>query len=113
MLILSRVLERRLSGVILFALITANGVVSRAADPGEWRLLSRVRINPPDVRAFIEPSFSYNQLKAEPGGNLVLGFTAAATQRNEQDTDVFMSRCQWPSKTLGAFMTQFPRRREP
>ena len=89
---LTRLLGRLLSGVVLCALIAPAGARSLAADPEEWRLLSRVRINPPEVRAFIETSFSHNQLKADPGGGLVLGFTAVAKQRNEKDTDVFVSR---------------------
>ena len=92
MLTLTRLLDWLLPGVVLVALIAAAGARSLAADPGEWRLLSRVRINPPEVRAFIETSFSHNQLKADPGGGLVLGFTAVAKQRNEKDTDVFVSR---------------------
>ena len=63
---------------------------SLANDPGEWRLLSRVQVNPPGVRAFVETFFSHNQLKADPDGDLVLGF--AAVPQNRTDTDVFLSR---------------------
>ncbi len=92
MFALNRLLRLLLSGVALFALIAPAGVRSLAANPGEWRLLSRVRINPPEIRASIETSFSYNQFKADPDGDLVFGFTAAANQRNQKGTAVFLSR---------------------
>ena len=66
------------------------GLQSLAADPVEWRLLSRRQINPPGVRSFLETFFNRNRLKAASGGDLVLGFAAVPEERN--DTDVFVSR---------------------
>ena len=53
-------------------------------------MLSRVRINSPGVRSFVETSINYNRLKAGPGGGLVLGFAAVPKERT--DTDVFVCR---------------------
>ena len=75
---------------VFFLPIATTGVECLATDPGQWRLLSRVQVNPPEVQAFVETFFSYNQLKADPGGDLVLGFTAVP--RNRTDTDVYVSR---------------------
>ena len=75
---------------VFFLPIANAGVECLATDPGEWRLLSRVQVNPPGVQAFVETFYSYNQLKVAPGGDLVLGFTAVP--QNRTDTDVFASR---------------------
>ena len=75
---------------VFFLPIATTGVECLATDPGEWRLLSRAQVNPPGVQAFVETFFSYNQLKAAPGGDLVLGF--AAVPQNRTDTDVYVSR---------------------
>ena len=66
------------------------GMQSLAVDLEEVRLLSRVQINPPGVRSFLETFFSYNQLEPAPGGDLVLGFVAV--QKDRDDTDVVVSR---------------------
>ena len=79
-----------LHGAAFIVTALSVGIQSLAADPGEWRLLSRLRINPPGVRSFLETFFTYNQLKAVPGGGLALGFAAAPKERT--DTDVFVSR---------------------
>ena len=78
------------TAVLLAAVATA--AQSMAADPREWRLLSRAQVNPPGVQAFVETFFSHNQLKADPEGDLVLGFTAVRAANKAKDTDVFMSR---------------------
>ena len=77
--------------VLLLPIATA-GVESLAVDPEEWRLLSRVQVNRPGIQAFVETFFSYNQLKANPGGDLVLGFAAILDTNRAKDTDVFASR---------------------
>ena len=64
------------TAVLLAAVATA--AQSMAADPREWRLLSRAQVNPPGVQAFVETFFSHNQLKADPEGDLVLGFPAVS-----------------------------------
>ena len=76
--------------IAFFLPATTASVESLANDPGEWRLLSRGQVNPPEVRAFVETFFSHNQLKADPAGDLVLGFSAVPPDRT--DTDVFLSR---------------------
>ena len=86
----SRQLRRVLFFAVFFLPVTTASVESLANDPGEWRLLSRVQVNPPGVQAFVETFFSHNQLKSGPVGDLVLGF--AAVPRNRTDTDVFLSR---------------------
>ena len=83
---------RILSGAVFFLLIAVADGQSLAAGPGEWRLLSRLQVNPPEIQAFVETSFSYNQLKADPGGDLFLGFTAVRNTNPNKDTDVFVSR---------------------
>ncbi len=83
-------MRRVLFFAVFFLPVTIASVESLANDPGEWRLLSRVQVNPPGVQAFVETFFSHNQLKAGPVGDLVLGF--AAVPRNRTDTDVFLSR---------------------
>ena len=82
--------RRLFPGAVCALAALAAGLQSLAADTGEWRLLSRLQVNPPGVRAVLETSFSYNQLKAAPGGNLMLGFAAVPKERN--DTDIFVSR---------------------
>ena len=77
---------------VVFLTVVAAAVQGMAADPREWQLLSRVQVNPPGVQAFVETSFSYNQLKLGLGGNLVLGFTAVRDTNRAKDTDVFVSR---------------------
>ena len=79
------------SAIILLAAVTA-AAQSMAADPGEWQLLSRVQVNPPGIQAFVETFFSHNQLRADPGGDLVLGFAAVRNTNRAKDTDVFVSR---------------------
>ena len=79
------------STAILLAAV-ATVAQSMAADPREWRLLSRSQVNPPGVQAFVETFFSHNQLKADPEGDLVLGFAAVRDANKAKDTDVFMSR---------------------
>ena len=79
----SRQLRRVLFFAVFFLPVTTAPVESLANDPGEWRLLSRVQVNPPGVQAFVETFFSHNQLKAGPVGDLVLGF-AAVPQRIER-----------------------------
>ena len=86
----SRQLRRVLFFAVFFLPVTVASVESLANDSGEWRLLSRVQVNPPGVQAFVETFFSHNQLKAGPVGDLVLGF--AAVPQNRTDTDVFLSR---------------------
>ena len=85
-------MKRVLFCAVLFLPIATAGVESLANDPGAWRLLSRVQVNPPGVQAFVETYFSYNQLKADPGGDLVLGFAAVRNTNRAKDTDVFVSR---------------------
>ena len=77
-------------GAALIVMVFSVGLHSLAAGPAEWRLLSRVQINSPGVRSFVETSFTSNQLKAGPGGDLVLGFAAVPKERT--DTDVFVCR---------------------
>ena len=79
-----------LSGAIWLFSICAAFAQGLAADPAEWRLLSRVHVNPPEIQAFVETFFSYNQLKSDTGGELVLGFAAVSEKR--KDTDVLVSR---------------------
>ncbi|MDE2925384.1 MAG: sialidase family protein [Acidobacteriota bacterium] len=55
-------------------------------------MLSRVRVNPPGVQAFVETFFSHNQLKLDPGGDLIIGFAAVRDTNKAKDTDVFVSR---------------------
>ena len=83
-------LARMLSGAIFSLLVSLAAVPSLAANPADWRLLSRIRVNSAGARAFVETVFSHNQLRAAPGGDLLLGFAAAPPQR--KDTDVFVSR---------------------
>ena len=83
-------LKRFLPGVSFVAAVLSAGIHSLAADPEEWRLLSRFQINPPGVRAFLETFFNINQLHADSGGDLLLGFSAVPKGRN--DTDVFVAR---------------------
>ena len=85
-------MRRVLFCAVFFLPIATAGVESLANDPGAWRLLSRVQVNPPGVQAFVETYFSYNQLKADPGGDLVLGFAAVRNTNRAKDTDVFVSR---------------------
>ena len=85
-------LGRILAGTVCFLPVGAAGVQCLAAEPGDWQLLSRLQVNPPEVQAFVETSISYNQLKADRGGDLVLGFTAVRNANLNKDTDVFMSR---------------------
>ena len=79
-----------LSSAVVFLSVAATGVQNLAADAPNLRLLSRVQVNPPGIQAFVETLFSYNQLKADSSGDLILGFTAVPQKR--QDTDVFVSR---------------------
>lgn len=79
------------SAVFLMAVIAAP-VQSMAADPGEWQLLSRLQVNPPGIQAFVETFFSHNQLKLDPGRDLVVGFSAVRDTNRAKDTDVFVSR---------------------
>ena len=79
------------SAVILLAVVAAP-VQSVVAAPAEWRQLSRLQVNPPGIQAFVETAFSYNQLKAVPGGDLFLGFTAVRDANPNKDTDVYVSR---------------------
>ncbi len=79
-----------LSSAVFFLAVAATGVQNLAADAPNLRLLSRVQVNPPGIQAFVETLFSYNQLRADSGGGLILGFTAVPQKR--QDTDVFVSR---------------------
>ena len=85
-------LGRILSGTLFFLPVAAAGVQCLAAGPGDWQLLSRFQVNPPEVQSFVETSFSYNRLKADRVGNLVLGFTAVRKANPRKDTDVFVSR---------------------
>ena len=78
------------TAVLLAAFATA--AQSMAANPREWWLLSRAQVNPPGVQAFVETFFSHNQLKADPEGDLVLGFPAVRDANKAKDTDVFVSR---------------------
>ena len=75
--------------LLLAAAAAASGPAADA-DPAKWRLLSRDRGNPSPDRGFVETAFSRNQLRAAPGGDLLLGFVAAPEARN--DTDVLVSR---------------------
>ena len=77
---------------MFFLPVMAVGVPGMAADPAEWQLLSRLQVNPPEIQAFVETSYSYNQLKAHRGGNLILGFTGVRKANLRKDTDVFLSR---------------------
>ena len=79
-----------LQGAASMCAAVSVGMHGLAADPGDWQLLSRVQINPAGVRSFVETAFTYNQLKAVPGQNLLLGFSAVP--ENRTDTDVFVSR---------------------
>ena len=90
--ILIRHMSRVFSGTMFFLPVAAAGVQCLAADPEDWQLLSRLQVNSPEVQAYVETSFSYNQLKADRGGNLVLGFTAVRAANSRKDTDVFVSR---------------------
>lgn len=74
------------------AILLAAVAQSMAADPREWQLLSRVQVNPPGIQAFVETFFSYNQLKADHGGDLILGFAGVRDTNRAKDTDVFASR---------------------
>lgn len=78
--------------VVVLSAVVAVPAQSMAADPGEWQLLSRLQVNPPDVQAFVETSFSHNQLEADRGGDLILGFAAVRDTNRAKDTDVFVSR---------------------
>ena len=81
------------SAVVLLAVVAASAPgMAMAADPAKWQLLSRVQVNPPGIRAFVETFFSHNQLKAGPGGDLLLGFAAVRDANKAKDTDVFVSR---------------------
>ena len=90
MLALNGHLGRILAGAVFLLPIATAEVQTRAADPGEWRLLSRVQVNPTGDQAFVENFFSYNQLKVDPTGDLVLGFVAFPQKR--KSTDVLVSR---------------------
>jgi hypothetical protein len=68
------------------------GVECLPSDPGEWQRLSRDQVNPPGVQAFVETFFSHNQLKADSGGDLILGFTAIRDTNRAKDTDIFLTR---------------------
>ena len=80
------------SGAAILLAVVAAPVQSMVAAPAEWRQLSRLQVNPPGIQAFVETAFSYNQLKAVPGGDLFLGFTAVRDANPNKDTDVFVSR---------------------
>ena len=80
------------SGAICLLSINVACAQVMAANPGEWRLLSRLQVNPPGVQAFVETFFSHNQLKTGPGVNLILGLTAVRDTNTAKDTDVFVSR---------------------
>ena len=82
--------KRFLRSAAFLLTAAASGIQSLAADPDEWQLLASVQINPPGFRSFVETFFTYNQLKAVPGGDLVLGFSAVPEKRT--DTDIFVSR---------------------
>ena len=86
-----RTVGRVLFCAVFFLPIANAGVECLATDPGEWRLLSRVQVNPPGVQAFVETFYSYNQLKA---GFQVETWCLGLPRfhRIEQDTDVFVSR---------------------
>lgn len=84
--------RRVLSGAICWLAISVAWAQGLAANPEEWRLLSRVQVNPPGVQAFVETFFSHNQLQADHGGDLILGFVAVRDTNREKDTDVFVSR---------------------
>ena len=90
MLALNGHLGRILAGAVFLLPIATAEVQTRGADPGEWRLLSRVQVNPTGAQAFVENFFSYNQLKVDPTGDLVLGFVAFPQKR--KSTDVLVSR---------------------
>ena len=90
MLTLNALSGRLLHGTRNFFLIATAGVQSLAAGAAEWQLLSRVQVNPPGVRAFLETAFSVNQLRPDPGGKLILVYTAVPEKR--RDTDVVLSR---------------------
>ena len=85
-------LGRIFFGTAILLAVVAAPVQSMVAAPAEWRQLSRLQVNPPEIQAFVETSFSYNQLKADPGGDLYLGFTAVRNTNPNKDTDVFVSR---------------------
>ena len=70
--------KRFLRSAAFLLTAAASGIQSLAADPDEWRLLSRVQINPPGVRSFVETFFNYNQLKSIPGGDLGAWFFRGA-----------------------------------
>ena len=80
------------SGAVILLAVVAAPVQSMGAAPAEWRQLSRLQVNPPGIQAFVETVFSYNQLKAVPGGDLFLGFTAVRDADPNKDTDVYVSR---------------------
>ena len=76
-----------------FFLPTATAAAENPATaPPDWRLLSLGQVNPPGLQAFLETFFSHNQLKADPGGDLLLGFAAIRDANRGKDTDVFVSR---------------------
>ena len=77
-------------GAICLLVTRASCAQGLPADPGQWRLLSRAQVNPPGGQAFVETIFSYNQLKPDTGGDLILGFAAVPEKR--KDTDVLVSR---------------------
>ena len=79
-------------GAVILLAVVAVPVQSMGAAPAEWRQLSRLQVNPPGIQAFVETAFSYNQLKAVPGGDLFLGFTAVRDANPNKDTDVYVSR---------------------
>ena len=86
---------RRSLFCLLFFLPTATATAAAenpATGPPDWRLLSLDQVNPPGLQAFLETFFSHNQLKADPGGDLLLGFAAIRDANRGKDTDVFVSR---------------------
>lgn len=91
-----RTLNAQLGGVFFSAVflmaVVAAPVQSMAAGPGAWQLLSRLQVNPPGIQAFVETFFSHNQLKLDPEGDLVVGFSAVRDTKRAKDTDVFVSR---------------------
>ena len=54
MRILIGYLGRILSGTLFFLPVAAAGVQCLAAGPGDWQLLSRFQVNPPEVQSFVE-----------------------------------------------------------
>ncbi len=77
------------SAVFIWAAAT-GAVKGSAGDPGDWQLLSRVQINPPGIRSFVESFFTRNQLQAMSHEDLMVAFSAVPEKRT--DTDVFVSR---------------------